>query len=82
MNVKLTNVKNDQEDFADLIGNTGKLIKTTGDGYCFMPNNRGDFLSMHHKDYKETKDYITIETKLDNTFTFKIVPDKLDLLVK
>ena len=72
--VRLINVDGDQEDFADLIGTEGK-IHPTSEGLTFMPNNRGDWLSMRpkRKTWKDGK--VKISTTLGNTFTFRVIND-------
>lgn len=75
--VKLFNIiSDDLEEFADLVGKSGKLIQTV-DGLTFCPNQSGDFLTMPTESkfgpsYHEG-DEIIIKTKLGNTFKFRVI---------
>ncbi len=70
MRVRLVGVTGDQEDFADLIGTEGKL-ELAIDKAVYMPDNRGDWLTMKRRRVLHAGGMVTVATKLRNTFTFK-----------
>ena len=72
MKVRLVNVQGDQEDFADLIGSNGTLQQLS-DGLTFMPDNRGDWLTMKPRRKQEKDGKIIVSTTLGNTFTFRLL---------
>ena len=72
---RLVEVQGDQEDFADLIGRNGHLtLSDLGDDErnVFVPESRGDWLSMLVKSVREMGDRVTVVTEMDNTFVFKM----------
>lgn len=72
INVRLTQVFGDQEEFADLIGRNGVL--TLGDRNVFNPNEGGwGWLTLDKKRIIEKDGKITVSTKLGNKFVFKVL---------
>lgn len=80
--VKLTEVQGDQIEFADLLGKIGVLLQGERendslpgkmDSLCFHPEGRTDWLAMTPTNIKKYTKKIIIDTKMGNTFTFKLV---------
>ena len=74
-NVRLIEVLGDQEDFADLIGTEGEL-HLDGTNNWFLPEHRGDMLSLAIKRKVEGDGKVKVHTKLGNTFTFRLLETK------
>lgn len=68
--VRLVGVQGDQEEFADLLGTVGSLVKTKADGLCYMAEGSGDFLSMVGALVRRVETKIYVETAVGNVFTF------------
>ncbi|MGH7175679.1 MAG: hypothetical protein ACREGR_04970 [Minisyncoccia bacterium] len=73
MKVRLVEVQGDQEEFADLIGCNGRLTDLRADGRTFMPDGRGDFLTMVNKRTTRKGDRVKVATKLGNVFVFRVL---------
>jgi hypothetical protein len=67
--VTLVDVRGDIEDFADLIGRSGKLrLSSDGVGsFCYGGN---DWLEFHRKRVTRKGDQIRVHTGMGNTFVF------------
>lgn len=68
--VILSKVIGDQEEYGDLLGVRGKLKIDTGRA-TFFPNDRGDWLRMDRKRVTDSGDKITVSTRLGNKFVFR-----------
>ena len=69
---KLIGVEGDQEEFADLIGETGRLFLSPGNNW-FSPKGSGESLTMTRKRAAEKDGKIRVSTKLGNVFIFRKV---------
>ena len=67
---KLIEVQGNQEEFADLIGETGELHLEPSNDW-FLPQNSNDTLTMSRKRFVDKDCKITISTALGNKFVFR-----------
>lgn len=70
-NVKLTDIEGGWEDYADLMGRTGKLMRMS-DGISFMPEGADDLLMIPSRVRDDGKK-VVVSTLLGNKFTFRIL---------
>ena len=76
--VRLIEIQGDQEEFADLIGESGDLqLHETNKSHelnWFNPNHRGDSLSFNVKKKVEKDNKIIVYSSLGNIFVFLKTP--------
>lgn len=71
---KLVGVEGDQEEFADMIGTTGRLYLNTGNNW-FGPKGSSESITLTRKRVTRKDDKIRVHTKLGNVFTFRLVSE-------
>lgn len=68
---KLVRVEGDQEEYADMIGQTGRLYLSPGNNW-FAPSGWGESLTMSRKRASKKDDRIRVSTHLGNVFVFQV----------
>jgi len=70
----LVGVEGDQAEFADMIGQTGRLFLAPGNNW-FGPKGWGESLTMTRKRASRKDDKVRVSTRLGDVFTFRVASD-------
>jgi hypothetical protein len=68
---KLVSVEGDQAEYADMIGQTGRLYLAPGNNW-FGPKGWGESLTMSRKRASKKGDRVRVSTHLGNVFVFQV----------
>lgn len=71
---RLVGVEGNQEEFADMIGTTGRLYLNTGNNW-YGPKGSGESITLTRKRVTRKDDKVRVHTKLGNVFTFRLVTE-------
>ena len=71
---RLVSVEGDQEEFADMIGTTGRLYLNTGNNW-YGPKGSASPLNLARRRVIRKGDKIRVHTKFGNIFTFRLVSE-------